>query len=134
MKDILKYIGIGASAFALVLSMMVGVSPNALADSKDGIDNIWRGDYTASAGLHIKRYASTSAPSDGIAYPGHLWQADCIAGNGTPVNGNYAWFRARDKATNIKGYSSAAYMRISYSPKITYVSNGNTCIYLPTGK
>jgi hypothetical protein len=116
-----------------VISLLLPLSV-ANADSKNGIDDISRGDYLPKAGLHIKTTANTGAVSLGIGYPGHKWRADCRADGGTSVNGNKKWFRARDIKTNVKGYSALFYMDWQYKPTFLYVSTSNTCIYIPNGK
>lgn len=120
--------------FMLLLAAILPFNSTSYADSKNGVDDIFRGDYTPNIGLHIRKTANTSATSLGVAYPGDKWRADCIAARGTSVNGNSYWFRNRDIKTNIKGYSSAEYMRITYAPTYAYVTYSNTCITATYGK
>ncbi|MDR1448321.1 MAG: hypothetical protein LBI63_05145 [Candidatus Ancillula sp.] len=99
------------SSTTMILGLLLSVS----ITNANAVITI-NGDYTAA--LHIKARARLNATSLGIGYPGHTWRSDCAALNGDAVEfpppnagrTTNVWLSARDLTTNVKGYSSAAYM------------------------
>ncbi|MDR1448326.1 MAG: hypothetical protein LBI63_05170 [Candidatus Ancillula sp.] len=100
------------------MAMVLGLLFSASVSEANAVITI-NGDYKDA--LHIKIRGRLNSTSLGIGYPGHNWRSDCVAldgdsvivpNNGRPTN---MWLSARDIKTQIKGYSSAAYM-LDFTP------------------
>jgi hypothetical protein len=94
-----------ACTLALIVGVVLGAFPG-----RSLANYLW--DYTADA-VNIRQGPWTSYTSNGLGYPG---QGACEFSevSGETVNGNPYWLYHENLTTFVQGYSTEAYLSISY--------------------
>jgi hypothetical protein len=108
------------------MAMVLGLLFSASVSEANAVITI-NGDYTDA--LHIKIRGRINSTSLGIGYPGDTWRSDCLALDGDSVDmpepnvgmKTTSWLSARDLKSNIKGYSSIAYM-FKFPPNVISIN------------